>query len=79
MTEARLQEFLSSGVAIKLTLASDGGARDGLGSYGWEIAIGCEIATMAMQMTDLWAQTWIFPSRVLRILLSSSPVPPSKH
>ena len=42
-TEARLHEFLSSGVSIKFTLASDGGARDNLGSYGWEIAIGCEI------------------------------------
>ena len=37
-TEARLHEFLSSGAAIiKFTLASDGGARDDLGSYGWEV------------------------------------------
>ena len=41
--EERLYDFLSSGESIKLTLASDRGARDGLESFGWEIAIGCEI------------------------------------
>ena len=37
------QIFLSSSESIKFTLASDGGARDDLGSFGWEIAIGCEV------------------------------------
>jgi hypothetical protein len=41
--EHRLHEILSSGDSIKFTLASDGGARDDLGSFGWELAIGREI------------------------------------
>jgi hypothetical protein len=31
-------EILSSGHLIKFALASDGGARDNLGSFGWELA-----------------------------------------
>ena len=38
-----LYEFLSSGESIKFTLTSVGEAQDDLGSYGWEIAISCEI------------------------------------
>jgi hypothetical protein len=40
--DRRLHELLSSG-NLKFTLASDGGARDDLGSFGWEIAIADEI------------------------------------
>jgi hypothetical protein len=40
--DRRLHELLSSGTLIKFTLASDGGARDDLGSFGWEIVIGDE-------------------------------------
>jgi hypothetical protein len=40
--DRRLHELLSSG-NLKFTLASDGGARDDLGSSGWEIAIADEI------------------------------------
>ena len=39
----RLHDLLSSGQSIKFTLASDGGARDDLGSFGWIIAIGHEV------------------------------------
>jgi hypothetical protein len=39
----RLHEILSSGDSIKFTLASDGGARHNLGSFGWELAIDREI------------------------------------
>ena len=42
-TGKRLYEFLWSGESIKFTLASDGGAREDLESYGCEIAIGCEL------------------------------------
>ena len=40
--EESLNEFLSSGKSIKFKLASDGGTSDKLGSFGWEIAIGCD-------------------------------------
>jgi hypothetical protein len=35
----RLGEILSSGGSIKFTLASDGGARDDLGSCGWQLTV----------------------------------------
>ena len=70
-TEARLHEFLSSGVSIKFTLASDGGARDDLGSYEWEIAIDCEILwqckvpTFGLQPGSSRAESYGFFSALL--------------
>jgi hypothetical protein len=37
---SRLQDFLESGDTLQLYLVSDGGAKDDLGSFGWEIAVG---------------------------------------
>jgi hypothetical protein len=36
----RLQSLLESGDTLQLYLVSDGGAKDDLGSFGWELAIG---------------------------------------
>jgi hypothetical protein len=36
----RLKELLESGETLKLYLISDGGAKDDLGSFGWELSIG---------------------------------------
>jgi hypothetical protein len=41
--ERRLHALLSSDDLLKITLASDGGARDELGSFGWVLAVGHEI------------------------------------
>jgi hypothetical protein len=49
--EKRLHELLSSGIPIVFTLASDGGARDDLGSFGWKIAVGREILWTCMGPT----------------------------
>jgi hypothetical protein len=38
----RLREIQSSGDLIKFTLASDGGTRDDLGSFAWEVAVDCK-------------------------------------
>ena len=47
----RLQQLLESGEKLQLYLVSDGGAKDDLGSYGWELAIGREILWTCMGPT----------------------------
>jgi hypothetical protein len=41
--ETQLDEILSSGGSIKFTLAFNGGARDDLGSFVWELAVDREM------------------------------------
>jgi hypothetical protein len=41
--ESRFSDLLQTDTPITLILASDGGARDDLGSFGWAISIGQEI------------------------------------
>jgi hypothetical protein len=39
----KLKELLESGETLKLYLVSDGGSKEDLGSFGWELAIGVQI------------------------------------
>jgi hypothetical protein len=39
----KLKKLLESGETLKLYLVSDGGAKEDLGSFGWELAIGRQI------------------------------------
>ncbi len=48
---ARLQQLLESGDQLQLYLVSDGGAKDDLGSFGWELAIGRHILWTCMGPT----------------------------
>ena len=83
-TDDRLNKLLSSGVSIKFTLASDGGARDDLESYGWEIAIGCEVLwqckepTFGLQPGSFRAESYGFFSALLFLqayIQSTTPSP----
>jgi hypothetical protein len=68
--DRRLQELLSSG-NLKFTLASDGGARDDLGSFGWEITIAdetlwqCKGPTFGARPGSFLAESYGFLSALL--------------
>ena len=79
--EERLNEFLSSGESIKFTLASDGGARNDLESFGWEITMDCEILwqckgpTFGLKPESLQAESYEFFSALLFLQASLSTTP----
>ena len=50
-TVDRLKQLLESGDKLRLYLVSDGGTKDDLGSFGWELAIGRTIPRTRMGPT----------------------------